>query len=75
MAINSVDQVNVTTLKQNNTSASASAKKASKLYRNYSNKGDSKVKGSSKADTIEISEEGKVLSDLLIKNNSADIKK
>ena len=75
MAINLVEQVNITTLKQNNTSASAAAKKTGKLYRNLNNKGTYKVKGSLKADTIEISEEGKVLAGILIKNKSADIKK
>jgi hypothetical protein len=72
LAINSVNQVNITSLKQNNTSASTSAKKTGKLYHKLSNKEASKVKDSLKADTIEISEEGMVMAGILTKNDLAD---
>ena len=69
MAINSVEQVSIASLKQNDTSTSAAAKKASKQYQKLRNKGTSKFKSSSKVDTIEISEEGRALASLSLNKN------
>jgi len=74
LAVNLVEQVSVAILKQNNTSIPASAKKAGRKYQNLRYKETSKVKGFSKIDTIEISEEGKALAGLIVNKNSADTK-
>jgi hypothetical protein len=73
LAINSVENVNVTVLKQNSSSTSA-AKKAAKQSQNLKHKANSKIKNSLKVDTIEISEEGKALAGLLRNKNTEDIK-
>jgi len=73
LAINSVENVNIAVLKQNSKSTSA-AKKAGKQFQKLHNKPNSKIKSSSKVDTIEISEEGKALAGLLPNKNTADVK-
>lgn len=74
MSINSVENVNVTTSKQKNTQSSSAAKKAAKLYQSLHNKGNNKVLGSPKVDSIEISEEGKALAASLISKKSTSNK-
>jgi hypothetical protein len=73
LAINSVENVNVTVLKQNSSSTSA-AKKAAKQFQNLHHKANSKIRNASKVDTIEISEEGKALAGLLPNKNTSDVK-